>query len=33
MTALPTIYINRYDRLIHSNLGGYLLWQSIVKDI
>ena len=22
MTALPTIYINRYNRLIHSNLGG-----------
>ena len=22
MTALPTIYITRYDRLIHSDLGG-----------
>ena len=24
MTALPTIYITRYDRLIHSDLGGRL---------
>ena len=22
MTALPTIYITRYDRLTHSDLGG-----------
>ena len=22
MTALPTIYITRYDRLTHNNLGG-----------
>ena len=22
MTALPTIYITRYNRLIHSDLGG-----------
>ena len=34
MTALPTIYITRYDRLIHSDLGGGdLLWHSIVIDI
>ena len=33
MTELPTIYITLYDRLTHNDLGGYLLWHSIVIDI
>ncbi len=35
MTALPTIYITKYNRLTHNDLGGggYLLWHSIVNDI
>ena len=33
MTALPTIYITLYNRLTHNDLGGTLLWHSIVIDI
>ena len=33
MIVMSTIYITLYNRLTHNDLGGYLLWHSIVSDI